>query len=336
MVAIAAKDAESFVRGRYAEFPIILVFGPDEGLVSERAQAMALATTGGDAGNVLRLDGDEVAADPLRLADEANTIPMFGGMRAIRVRTGNRNLAAGLEPLITAPPQDARVILEAGDIKGNHALRSLLEKAKGAAVLPCYAEEGRDLGRLLDEMLAPERLAIEPEARQALLALLGLDRRRSRSEIEKLVLYARGKDRITAEDVEAVVTDAAAIGVDAVIDAVFLGRLDAIEAEARRLFADGVDAAVLLGFALRHAFQLQAIRRRMEGDRNAAESVRAARVHWKREKSVTAQIDRWTAARLDRSVQILAEATLQARRRPGLAEPIAVRALWSLALSVRR
>jgi DNA polymerase III subunit delta len=336
MVAVTARDAERFLAGAYTDFPVILFYGPDEGLVSERAAAIASATTGGDAGNILRLDGDEVAADPLRLADEANAISMFGGQRAIRVKAGARSIASALEPLLAAPPIDARVIVEAGDIKGNHALRALLEKAKGAAAVPCYAEDARDLGRLLDEMLTAEGLAIDPDARPMLLGLLGADRRLSRMEIEKLLLYCRGAGRVTASDVEAIVTDAAALSVDAVIDAAFLGRLDTIEQEARRLFADGQDAAALLGFALRQAFLLQAIRRDLNGKRIAPESIKPYRVNWKREKTIVAQAESWTETRLERAVQIIGDAVLAVRRQPTLAEALAIRALWSLALAARR
>jgi DNA polymerase III subunit delta len=334
MVAVAARDAEAFVREGFARFALVLVYGPDEGLVSERAASIAKSTVDGDPGNILRLDGDDVAADPMRLADEANAIAMFGGMRAIRIRAGAKSLSQALEPLLATPPIDARVIVEAGDIKPNNALRQLLEKAKdAAAAVPCYAEEGRDLGRLIDDMLRETDLKMAPDARQALTASLGLDRKRSRMEIEKLFLYCKGASQITLDDVEAVITDAAALSTDAVIDAAFLGRLDAIEQEARRVIADGMEPGVLLGFALRHAFLLQAI---LRDNRNAAESIKAHRISWKREKAVTDQINRWTEGRLDRAVQILGDAVFSVRRNAALGEAFAIRALWSLALAVSR
>lgn len=335
MVAVPARDAEAFVKAGFARFPVILVFGPDDGLVSERAEAIARATVSGDSGNILRLEGDEVAGDPLRLADEANALSMFGGARAIRVRLGSRSLSAALEPLLKTPPVDARIILEAGDLKPAHALRSLLEKDKGCATVPCYAEDARDLGRLLEEMLAGEGLKATGEARAALAPLLGQDRKQSRSEIEKLFLYCKGAREITLDDVEAVVTDAAAISADAAIDAAFLGRLDIIEVEARRVLADGVDPGVLLGFALRHAFLLQSIKRR-QPNQSASESIKAHRINWKREKAIGEQVERWLDNRLERAVQLLAEAIYAIRRTPALGEALAIRALWSLALAVSR
>ena len=64
-------------------------------------------------------------------------------------------------------------------------------------------------------------LAIAPDARAALMPLLGGDRRASRAELRKLVLYPRGKERIEVDDILAVVADASALAIDALIDAAF-------------------------------------------------------------------------------------------------------------------
>jgi DNA polymerase III subunit delta len=336
MVAIPARDAESLVRSGFAKFPVILFYGPDEGLVSERAEAVAKASAGGDLANILRMDGDEAAANPERLAEEAHAISMFGGARAIRIRAGGKALIEALKPLLSTPPVDARVIVEAGDLKGNAPLRQLIEKAANAAAAPCYAEEGRDLGRLIDEMLEPAGLTIAPDARTVLTKSLGLDRRRSRMEVEKLLLYCRGQTRVELADVEAVVTDAAAVSADALVDAVFSSKIDVIETEARRLFQDGMEPGVLLGFALRHVFLLQNGRRAADGGSSPVEAAKSLRVHFKRERAFVEQLGRWPEARLAKAVQIIGEATLAVRRNASLGDATAIRAFWSLALSVGR
>jgi DNA polymerase III subunit delta len=336
MVAIPARDAESLVRSGFAKYPVILFYGPDEGLVSERAEAVAKATTGGDAGNILRMDGDEAATNPERLAEEAHAISMFGGNRAIRIRAGSKAFVEALKPLLSTPPIDARIIVEAGDLKPNAPLRALIDKAQNAAAAPCYAEEGRDLSRLIDEVLEPTGLTIASDARVALTRSLGQDRRRSRMEIEKLALYCRGAAKVELADVEAVVADAATVSTDALIDAAFLGKLDAVETEARRLFADGMEPGVLLGFALRHIFQLQQAKRETDGGKSPAEAAKALRIHFRRERAFAEQLMRWHDVRLTRAVQIVGDATLAVRKNAALAEATAIRAFWSIALAVSR
>ncbi|MFN7131973.1 MAG: hypothetical protein ACK4N5_07815, partial [Myxococcales bacterium] len=60
-----------------------------------------------------------------------------------------------------------------------------------------------DLDRIIDEETAAAGLRIADEARAALKALIGSDRMISRSEVQKLCLYAEGKSDIGIDDVRA-------------------------------------------------------------------------------------------------------------------------------------
>ena len=116
-------------------------------------------------------------------------------------------------------------MIEAGDLKRNAALRTVCERAKGAVAIPCYADGERDIGRLIDEELRAAALTMSPDARAALIPLLGGDRRASRAELRKLMLYAHGQQTIEIDDVMAVVADASALALDALVDAAFAGRI---------------------------------------------------------------------------------------------------------------
>src|SRR4051794_34818952 len=119
MVALKSSDIESFVARPDPARAVVLVFGPDAGLVSERVDAIVRASVGdaADPFALVRLDGDTLASDPARLVDEATTIPMFGGRRAILVRAGSRNFVPAIEGVLGAPLRDCRVVIEAGDLK---------------------------------------------------------------------------------------------------------------------------------------------------------------------------------------------------------------------------
>jgi DNA polymerase-3 subunit delta len=338
MAALKGREIEEFLARGFRETPIILFYGPDQGMVHERASMVAqkLLEGSSDPFAHVKLDGDDLAADPLRLADEANSIGMFGGRRVIQVRAGGRAITAALAPLLSSPPVDASVVIEAGDLKGSAPLRTQIEQARRAAAIPCYPEEGRDLARLIDSVLAADGLSAEGPARDMLLASLGQDRMRSRSELDKLALYARGQGRISVADVEAVVTDAAPVTSDTAIDAAFLGNTAAISQEAARAFADGEVPAVLLGAALRHALLLRQIAAEVAGGQTTGEAVRRARLHFRRQAAVERQAPLWNVERLDRCIGLIADAVLGTRRTPRLAEALAVRALWSISLAAKR
>src|SRR5262245_3134285 len=223
MVALKGFEIDKFLaRPRQ---PVVLVFGPDAGLVRERAETLVRISVDDpkDPFQLARLDGDELAGEPTRLVEEANTIPLFGGRRAVWVKAGNRNFTAAVEALTQAASPDCRVVIEAGDLKRNAPLRAVCERAKNAAALPCYVDAEKDLARLIDDEMREAGLTIAPDARAMLVPLLGGDRLASRSELRKLALYARGKERVEIDDVVAVVADASALALDAVVDAAFAG-----------------------------------------------------------------------------------------------------------------
>src|SRR3954449_8010198 len=119
MVALKASEADSFAARPDPSRAVVLVFGPDAGLVSERVDAIVRASVDdpNDPFSLVRLDGDTIASDPARLVDEATTVPLFGGRGAIRVRAGSRNIVTSVEAVLAAPLQDCRVVIEAGDLK---------------------------------------------------------------------------------------------------------------------------------------------------------------------------------------------------------------------------
>src|SRR5947208_1885926 len=253
MVALKSSDIDSFVARPDPSRAVVLVFGPDAGLVSERVDAIVRASVDdpADPFALVRLDGDALASDPARLIDEATTVPLFGGRRAIRVRAGSRNIVPAIEGVLGARLQDCRIVIEAGDLKRGAALRNVCERSKTAVAIPCYADGDRDIGRLIDEEMRAADLTIAPDARATLIPLLGGDRRASRAELRKLALYAQGNERVEVDDVMAVVADASALALDTLIEAAFAGRLVDVEEEVSKAMNAGTNASASNGAALR-------------------------------------------------------------------------------------
>jgi len=340
LVAIGPRDIETYLAKPNPAHAIILVFGADVGLVRERADALIAAAVDdiNDPFSMVRLEGDDLAADPSRLVDEAMTVPLFGGRRAIRVRTGGRSFAGGVEVLLNEPPKDCRIVIEAGELRRDAPLRVLCEKAKTAAAIPCYADGARDLAKLIEDELRQTNLRIAGDARDALVELLGGDRLASRNEIRKLALYAHGKDEITLDDIAAVVTDASSLALDPIIDSTFAGEPVDLEVAFAKAIAAGINPNSIMFAAQRQASQLHKARLSMD-EGQSAESASARmypKPHFSREKLVAQALRNQPTERLSQSIMQIGEATLELRRRPQLAEAIAQRALMAIAVNARR
>jgi DNA polymerase III subunit delta len=338
MVALKTPEIENFLAR--PNRPIVLIFGPDAGLVRERTEALVRKSVDDpkDPFQLARLDGDDLSSEPARLLEEANTVPLFGGRRAVWIKAGARNFASALEALVAAPPPNCRIVIEAGDLKRNAPLRAVCERAKNAAALPCYPDAAKDLIRLIDEEMAEAGLAISPEARAALIPLLGGDRLASRHEIRKVALFTRGKKRVELEDVAAVVADASTLALDDLIDAAFAGRTGDVDVQFDKARTSGTTPGAILSAALRHVAQLHRARLSVDQGDSISQAVEGIQpfVRFNRKSVVETALRTWTSARLRRAMAQLGEAALEARRQSTMAEPIARRALLALALDARR
>jgi DNA polymerase-3 subunit delta len=307
MTIIRNDGADAFVKRPPPGTRLFLVHGLDEGLIHERAKGLVSALLGGDKDplRLARFEGDALAREPGKLADEAYAISMFGGSRAIWIDTGSRDLAPLFEPLFARPPSDCAIVVE---------LAGLIEA------------EARQAG-----------LAIAPDAREYLASLLGTDRMTSRGEVAKLMLYAAGSGKVELADIEAIVIDAAPAGVDAAIDQALLGNVREVEAAAGRFFADGGDAGFLLIRLVARVTLLHRIRVEMDAGRSFDGAAQALFVRLSPDGrgALARQAQLWSAAALGRRLPAIQTVAARGRRDARLAQALATRALWALATGAR-
>ncbi len=335
MVAVKNGEADRFIAKPAPNIFLYLVFGTDAGLIAERVQKIIAASVDDlkDPFQFLRISGDELAADPLRLADEANTIPMFGGRRAIAIDAQGKSFVAALEPILAKPPLDCMIVIEAGALKRDAPLRKLCESNPRAAALECYPDSAKDVAQLIDSELRADNLSIDADARTLLVSLLGEDRLTTRAEIAKLALYARGAGTVTVDHIAAIVAEASSLALDTAIDGAFEGDLRAVEKTAGRVFSEGGDYNALLGAALRHATALHRARLDAESGRGPGGG---GGFGFRRSPAFERHVRAWPSERLSRTIIALNQAIGKARRDPRLADQIALRTLWSIALSARK
>jgi DNA polymerase-3 subunit delta len=258
MAVVSHQDADQFLAKAHSNYRMILVFGPDQGLVFERSRKVLHAVIGvkGDGMQVVDLAGDAIAADPATLVDEANAINMFGGdARVVRIAAGARSFLPALE-LVSQSPASSVIIIEAGDLKRDAALRKWVEAQDFAVSIECRADDRKDIQRLIDAEIRIAQLTLAPDAREVLGAMLGEDRLSTRSELEKLTLYAHGQSTIHVEHINEILHDVSTLGVDAVIAAIFSGKPAEVVERVQKALQIGVDVNALVAALLRYALAL--------------------------------------------------------------------------------
>ena len=326
---------DAFLRRPDPEVRAILFYGPDAGLVRERADTVARAICPDlhDAFRVAELGAAAIAADPARLNDEAAQISLMGGQRVVRIRDAGDAVAQLLGRFLADPTGDALTVIEAGDLPGRSSLRRVFDDAPTGAAIGCYPDSARDLAGVIRDSLAAHQITASRDAIDFLVQHLGNDRLVTRSELDKLSLYAGDGGRVELDDARAAIDDAAGLAIDDVILAAAEGDAAALDRALGRVFQEGEAPVSVIRAALRHLQRLHGLAARIAAGGSIDDALRSARppIFFKQQDSFRRQLSRWREPRLRRHLDRLAEAETQMKTTGLPAETICRAALLELA-----
>ncbi len=316
---IQFRQIEQFVKSPDKAARVILVYGPDKGLVSERAQIISKSVVEdlNDPFNVANLSVDMLAEDPARLSDEAGAISMMGGDRLIKISGAGDKLTVLLKEYLKDPSDSALVVMQGGELGTRSSLRKLCESAKNAAALPCYVEDERDLSRFIRDMIMQEKLRIDQDAVAWLAANISGDRRKVRSELDKLITY-KGDEQspISIIDVQAACGVAGAQGFDDLVYSV-AGRNSAGALKAyTTLMAEGTAFIAILRGLQNHFRRLHIAKSHMLSglDQEMAMKKLSPPVFFKQAPMFKAQINSWSLPVLNQVLSKLSDLEAQCKQ----------------------
>ena len=343
MAEIKAHEFDRFLPKAVELYRMFLIYGPDRGLVSERASE--LASKAGvkldDPFSFTRLDLSDLQGDPGRLVDEVNSLGLFGGSKVVWVRGSGSDKALGdaLQVLVSGPQPDNILIIEASDLKKTSILRKICEPSKLAVAIPCYADDIRALNALIDLELQNEGLRISADAREKLLEALGGDRVASRNEIRKLALSCRGRPISEESHVLEIIGDASALSTDDAVDCVLTGDLPGLHRAIQKIVSSKTPIFLVLQSCLKQFQLLDLMHAEMDEKRTPIAQVMQTmgrHIHFKRKPLFEKALRGWSAEALTRETNRLQSAVLQSRQRSSMEDTIAFQTLLATALQSAR
>ncbi|MBM3597367.1 MAG: DNA polymerase III subunit delta [Alphaproteobacteria bacterium] len=337
---VATNRAEAFAGRPDPAARAILVYGPDAGMVRERAERLARSVTDdiSDPFRVAELSGAALKDKPARLADEAAAMSLTGGRRVVRVRDATDGLAELFGRFLEHPLGDALIVVEAAALEARSSLRKVFESADNAAALACYVESGAELKRFVVDALRELGRAATDDALEFLVSHLGSDRLVTRRELDKLILYVGADTRqVTLDHVMACIGDIAALAMDDMAFAAFDGNHENLIRALGRAGAEGISPVALLRAAQRHAQRLHLAAGLVAGGATPDIAMKSLRppVFFRLLGQFRKQLQLWSPSQLAAQMERLVEAELRCKSTGLPADAVCGQALAEIALTAR-
>jgi DNA polymerase-3 subunit delta len=297
---------------------LVLIYGPDSGLVAERALCLA-KTVAGSTDDAFRY---AELSDPARLLEEATAASLLGGRRVVRLRDAGEAAVKPADTLLKTP-YDALVILEAGDLTPKSKLRALAEKAANAAVISCYPLDAARLPREITARLRTAGVSIGTDAATWVGNNISGEAGVIRQTVELLHLYAGADGRLSLADVSAALADGGEASIQDAVDAALTGDPAATDRAVTLAYEQGVSPVAILRVLLSELMRLRVTAAKITPGSPISEAVSTIRppVFFKRVPVVTKALSLWTVPALTDAIRaaLAAEAACKSSHVPDTA-----------------
>lgn len=286
--------------------------GPDEAGASDAADKIAALLPQGER---VDMSGADLRRDPVRLADEARSVSLFGDRRIIHVRTAGDESLEAVETLLASPVEGWPVLIVATSASDKSRVAKVLGDRADALVAMFHPPDLKSVAHAVRDMADSAGVRMSGELAERVARASALDTRMARSEIEKLSLYLDASPQAPrTADAAAIDAIGAASEDDSflpLVNVVLGGDTARIAAELARFHEMEINPVGLLLAFERRGVQLATLAGRL-GNRTDINGfmegeMAARRVFFRDKGDLSQQLRRWRGRRLERLLARLAE-----------------------------
>lgn len=218
-----------------------LVFGPDFGIIQEVSEKIAKIITPKlkDEFTAIKLTPAKLKEIPTFLIDEGNAPSFLGGRKLIWLKEADNPTLPAIEDYFNQIKTDSFLLITAGNLTKNSALRQFCETHSDILSVVCYTEEAKDVAAFIREVLAEKGIQVNPDALPLLVERLSENRMATRRELDKLICFLGDKKVIDLKDVFEIITDTQNASVDVFCHAVATGDMKKAEKEYHLMLENG-------------------------------------------------------------------------------------------------
>lgn len=283
-----------------ADIRLYLLHGPDEAAAADLARRLGAAL--GQEAERVDLDAATLKSDPARLADEAASLSLFGGVRYIRAGPIGDESHDALAGLLSAACAGNPVVALAPAVRTTAKIVKLAIESRTAMAFACYLPEGDAADRIVLDIARAHGLRTTATIARRIAEGCGGDRAAMTREIEKLALYLDADAERPADlddrALEEIGADLGEAESTRVVEALVDGQAARLGAEIARLEAAGTSPIPWLRAIARRLIALVEMRAEIDGGDSVDAAMKRHRIFRGEEAATARALRRWSPAML--------------------------------------
>lgn len=153
---ISATTIDNFIKNDITSVHAALLYGPDQGLISERQDIIIKNILGDkyDPLTCIKLDALYLIKNPDKLYQEINNISLIPGKRLFVIYNVTNSFYKIIKETLDNSKSDDFIILTAGELLPSSSIRKYFETTKNIISFPCYVDDLRTISNIVRNELA--------------------------------------------------------------------------------------------------------------------------------------------------------------------------------------
>jgi DNA polymerase-3 subunit delta len=253
---IPSNNIESFVAKMPAGVKAVLLYGPDYGLISQRASTLSAQIVAdiNDPFSVHKLDYDQLDSNPHLLAEAALGLSFNMQRKLVKIVDANNSISKALQQVLETAilGNNAFILVIAKDLPTSSSLRKYFENSENIAAIQCYKDDGLILRNVIINHLNKNNYTYEDEVVSFLEYNMRGDRLLIISELDKLITYMSDNRHITLEDAQFLASDNNDFSLDDLCQLLANSNLPAAYTLFNNMLADGTNQIAIIRGLMRY------------------------------------------------------------------------------------
>lgn len=304
---------DSYLKKGNSEIKAFLLYGANEGLISEVSKKLALTVTENlnDPFSAVNLSWDDIKADTGILSSEYNAMSLMGDRRVITLRDVDNELTKSLKEILPDSKSDTLLIICGGsNLNNKSSLVTFASNSDFMAAFACYEDREETLVASTKALLVEKGITYTSDAFKLLCSRLSSDRKFNVNELEKLITYVGTKKHIEPDDVISVVFDQSSLGSEDLCYYTFSAKKNEALKSLKHLLQEGSEPVQIIRALMYHTNNLlagKALTESGETSSNAIKKVLPKRFFYRYDEGAK-QISMWSKDRLFDVMELLYKA----------------------------
>lgn len=306
---IQANKVDDFIKNIDNKINGVLIYGPDEGLVSIRKNEIIqkILPDYKNSLSLITLNNSIIKEKPNIINNEYNSFSLFNeNKKVLLIEEAENSISKSLEEIFSKSQNNNNfIIITSGDLDGKSTLKKFAEYNQYFASLPCYKDDINSIMQIINLKLRKEGFKYNMEVVKYLTESFGGNRLIILSELDKLIIYKDTDKNLTIQDVKACIQDNSEGNINDFINNLALLNIEKAYKKLQNLYSEGIFPVAIIRTAISYFIKLQLYKYQIQNGMSFEELSDKENIFWKQKPILQQHLNKLSLNNINDILSIL-------------------------------